>query len=101
MSSHYWSLVEYYNSLINQVSSLYSYLSSCLNTVSQCKPLVNETRIDDEPIDKGMITSVESFLKQMQGVFNTLIAECQLNVATYTALYNAALEEEKKLSVEE
>lgn len=95
-SSDYAGLVAKCNQIIKDVSALYSYIESCSNNINKFKPLIAETIIDNETIDKGTIDNVGTVLSHLRSVFDTVIAECTLKREIYEALRLVALRNEKE-----
>lgn len=94
------AMIEKYKSVIQQIGGLYDYLSTCNGLVEQCNSTMKDTQISGETMDHGKLEEISNAITTLRSAFDTIIAECQIKIEEYTALYYEALERER-LAAEE
>lgn len=100
-SEQYLSTINEYKEIINSVNSLYVYIENCENIISKCKPLVEETIIDGEAIDKKLLINIELSLNQLMNNLAKVIGECNSKIDINNSLYQSSLAKEEEEKIEE
>lgn len=95
-SDQYLSTLNKYKETNNRVISLQSYIENCEIIIEKCKPLVEETIIDGETIDKGLLTSIENSLNNLKNSITQVTATCNSEINNYSSLYQSALKQEEQ-----
>ena len=65
-SSQYKALIEKYEAVMSKITGLYSYLGNSASIVNKCIPLMEETKIDGDTMDKGKLEDILTVLDIQQ-----------------------------------